>query len=208
MAINIPDLPAASCRWFIACGKLARSETTAIEWLKKHEGYQIAKCRSHGQRVWIRSIFGRQVSGHCHIDVATRDVFDPERPPKATRSWVAVRKQLKQLIELRPKAVIEAEGHYDIPIDELPEMIKFTTMLFNSDKDGVAVKMSAGRLAVSGTPIYAITWILDEEEKAKTARVRIEARVATRIDEGYLVRIFDLLKTGLDSFIASGVPRG
>ena len=157
MAIEIPDLHGASCIWFIACGRIDSEETEAAQWIKQHLGDErhqvkmIAKTTSSRKPLWVRSILaGESTPMHFHLDFATQALFTKSKPPITDTTWPAIQALIRPLLDMKPKAVIETEGHYEIPVKGLPASIAMTKTVVDGVKDGVGVKLTAGRMSVSG----------------------------------------------------------
>lgn len=204
MTIKLPDLSQASCRHLIFCGVLDDEEKTPIQWVKKNAKVEIARTKSHGYNVYTRAILGKTpVDGHCHLDIAMKDYFGNGEPPKASTTWAEMQRLFDPLIGT--KLVVEYEGVFAIPCEKLPTVVKLAG-LFDVTQGGVGIKLTGGRLSVTGAPIYAITWCADDDDETN-ALVRLEARLEVRLDENCMLAAFDLLRNGFQSFIESGVFR-
>ena len=205
MLISLPDLSQSSCRSFGVCGSLKDSEKAGIKWIKKIEGRFVTRTRVNRQTAFINAVFGQaHFDGHCHLEVATRAYFR-KTPKKDTATWEEIQEKFDPLSGKQFSAHIV--GEYVLPVDRLPTIIKMTRE-FDVVQDGVSIKMNGGRLKVTGTPIYAISWGLFKESEKEIAAIQLEARAGIEINENYMVRAFELLHGGFVSFIESGVPSG
>ncbi len=201
--MKLPRLFETSCRHLLACGVLDDDETDAIKWVGKNSYHECAKVKVGGKNTYIRFILGgAPFEGHCHLEVATKEYFGSGNTPPQTKKWKEIQDKLAQLLD--KQITFRVSGLYTIPIEKLPTIIK-TTRNFDVVQDGVSIKMTDGRLRVTGAPINSISWALPDNE---IALITLEAGIETQLNEDFLVLMFGLLQDGFQSFIESGVPHG
>lgn len=207
MQLRLPNLVADSCSMFWTCGKVKTEDKTLLKRLAEHPEWMVAHTKVANRTFYLRAHFGGKHGKHCHIELATADFFPKGKQPKGTHTKADIQEVLALLKD--EKIDVELEGAFSLPTLKLPPVITLTADVLKSKQDGVSIRMASGKIHITGTPVYAITWFLGNDEDKDddgNSLIRLEARVETTINDAYIVDLFSMLKSAFQSFVKSGVP--
>jgi hypothetical protein len=200
MPLELPNLVEASCRVFSACGEVKTTSKNSKKALGKNAEWMTARATTGGKVAFVRASFGSKTGKHCHIDFAIGDSFRRGKRPKVTHTKEAIDEVISKLeghsIE------VEATGWFYLPVDDLSPAIKFAAEIIDTEQDDVSIKMTSGKLTVSGTPVNTIEWHLTGDG---SVAICIQARTEAIVNDSYLPRLFSILTVALRSFVRSEV---
>jgi hypothetical protein len=190
---------------FMTCGQLKTDDKKLLQWLTaQKKEWMIVRVKVAGRTAFLRAGFGGKSGRHCHVDLAMADFFPKGQHPEPTHSKTDIQEVLDRLYG--EAADFEVEAHFTHPKSELPRIIHFTNNMFKYNEDGVSIKMTGGKLSITGTPVYSITWALGDEDEDEEALLRFEAHTDATLDDSYMTHLFSLMNSAFRSFIRSGVP--
>ncbi|HQU45097.1 MAG TPA: hypothetical protein PK867_19945 [Pirellulales bacterium] len=165
-----------------------------MQWLKsRRDGWRIARTKTTGTSVFIRSRIGSPVTEHVHVELVPRDQF--ASAPKTNATLSEIRAELEPLMG-QPVSV-DVESTFLLPAKRLPPFIRSRLVKIETES-GVSITSRGGKLAVEGGPLYMITWSLRGENDAS---VLLEAAYDWKISDRYLEDLLLFMDTTFKALI-------
>jgi hypothetical protein len=179
MAIKLPNVSAAGALRFITCSRVKASGKIVRESLKQRRSL-IFTYRVSGRDFFGRLITGG-VTGHFHVECAAPESFAEAFKPKPN-STVKEFEAIADAI-IGCDATIRSIGFFQVPLSDLSKTGVIRTLSAETTAAGMSVKLTAGTLKLSGSPIDRIEWKLQEDD---SIRIGLENVSPIRISENYL----------------------
>lgn len=200
MGLAVPSLTGAGCVFLTACSEVETDDPTVLDVLRGGDWFA-SRIGPETDIRYVRVGFGQATGKHLHIDVVSQAYFE-SRGYETDKTQDDLDRALAPL--LGSGVDLTVEGEFDVPLNnDLPAVIEMTRQI-TVDHAGVRIKMTGGRLSVTGAPVKVISWRVSEARRQ--VRITLEANKKTIINESYLVDALAVVKTALDAFIREGVP--
>jgi hypothetical protein len=179
MAIKLPNVSAAGALRLITCSRVKAPGKAVREALKQRRSL-IFPYRVSGRDFFGRLITGG-VTGHFHFECAAPESFAEAFKPKPNSTV----KEFEAIADtvIGCDAAVRAICFFQVPISALSKTGVIRTLSAETTAAGVSVKLTAGTLTLSGSPIDRVEWKLQEDD---LIRIGLESVSSIRISENYL----------------------
>ncbi|MGQ0637430.1 MAG: hypothetical protein ACT4QC_22720 [Planctomycetaceae bacterium] len=198
MPIKLPAIQRSACTFFTACGEIETSDRRIVEFVKRQKpGWRYFQFRSVSVRLGV----GQDSTDkklHCHVDVVDSKWHSGDKPGRNSRP-----SELHEIFHRLRGAEIQLDlrAWFDTPTIALPPIIQ-NMRGSEVTQGGVSVKVTGGRLSITGAPVKSIQWSMDEAGDNVT--LLIESGLHARVTDSYLVDAFESMKLAFDAFVVKG----
>jgi hypothetical protein len=200
MPIKLPNLAENEAIRLIACGSIGGKQKSFRRWLNQRRAlissYEVGK-----HTYFVRCATGG-FSGHFHLECAAPKAFVSQ--PKRTASRKDIDAVTDKVLGL--PITVRVSCYFLVPIASLAATGIIRTLSADTTSAGVSMKLTAGTLALSGSPIQNIRWELEEDGAlVKIGVVTIRKRI---LAEDYLVEAHEWSRSLFDVMImAQGIRK-
>lgn len=197
MPIKLPDFQDTRCLAVGTCGAL---ETDEKEFLKTiaamKDNIFVASYRIGKSPAYVRIVLGGTSPKFVQIDVYKREAFGKVLP-KVTHK----RKDIEMILDkfMGKRISTSAFGRFILPVAELPEGGLIRSTFFGTKQGDLSITVSRAEFTIKGAPIRGLTWQF--AEKGASIRIDLDARVATKISQDYMIEQLRLLDSGFRLFV-------
>ncbi|HEV2803361.1 MAG TPA: hypothetical protein VGW57_00385 [Chthoniobacterales bacterium] len=200
MPIKLPNLAETDTIRLIACGSIEAKQKSLRTWLNQRRAL-ISSYKVANRAYFVRCATGG-FSGHFHLECAAPGAFT-SRPKANTR--------LKDIDALSEKVLglpikVRLTCYFLVPIASLGATGIIRTLSADTTAAGVSMKLTAGTLALSGSPIQSVRWELEDD--ARLVRIAVVTLRKRILAEDYLIEAQQWSRSLFDVMImARGVSR-
>jgi hypothetical protein len=196
MAIKLPNLSGAGAHRLIACARIKKSDKSVQQLLKERRSL-IFPYTASGRNFFGRLITGGFV-GHFHVECATPEYFPAGMKPKPN----ATLKEFEAIAEpvMGCDAGIRIKCFFEVPLAALSKTGVIQTLSAETIAAGVSVKLTAGTLTLSGSPIHRVEWRLENDERI---RIGLDSLRTQQITQDYLNELLAWSRSLFDVIILS-----
>jgi hypothetical protein len=193
MPIKLPNLAENQAIRLIACGSIEGKEKSLRNWLNQRRA-MISSYTAGKHTYFVRCATGG-FSGHFHLECASPKafVFQPKR--------TATRKDIDAVTQrvLGLPITVRVSCYFVVPIASLAATGIIRTLSADTTAAGVSMKLTAGTLALTGSPIQNIRWELEDDASfVKIGVVSIRKRI---LAEDYLLEAHQWSRSLFDVMI-------
>jgi hypothetical protein len=194
MAIKLPNLSAAGALRLIVCARVKRPGKIVQESLKQRRSLIFTYSVSG------RNFFGRLITGgfpgHFHVECASPESFAEASKPKPNSTVQEFQAIADPVVGCDAGA--QARCFFEVPISDLSKTGVIRTLSAETTAAGVSVKLTAGTLAFSGSPIDRVEWKIQADD---SIRIGLESVSSVKITENYLDDLLNETRSLFDVII-------
>ena len=196
MPIKFPNLANAGAFHLVACARIKTSTKSVQESLRERQSLIFP------YTVSARSFFARLITGgvpgHFHVECVAPEFFGERGKPKPNSTLSDFEAIAKPIIGC--DARVRVKCLFKVPISSLSKTGVIRTLSAETTAAGVSVKLTAGTLSLSGSPIDKVEWTLEDGE---LIRIGLDSLHSQRITETYLDDLLNESRSLFDVIILS-----
>lgn len=199
MSIKLPNLAEHEAIRLITCGRIDEKSKSFLQWL--NEDRELVSSYKIGDNAYFVRCGTGGFSGHFHLECASSSALGSR--PKSTARKKAIDAVVDKILGLPITARVTC--YFLVPVSSLAETGIIRTLSASTTAAGVSMKLTAGTLALSGSPIQTIRWELQKGDSLiKIGIVSIRKRI---LAADYLVEAQAWSRSLFDVMILSGAKQ-
>ena len=183
MPIKLPPFTDTQCVSLTVCGEV-RSEDPRILVSLKEQRTLIASYDAAGKKAHVRVHTGGVKGRHLHIDCVLSSYFAQSKQPAESNTLEDVLKFLSQFEG--SEIDVGIAGSFELDLEALPERGIIRSLSREERTGDIAIRLTGGRLSVTGAPIDTLRWTLTDDERR--ILVCVHGNHSEHLDDGYLLR--------------------
>jgi hypothetical protein len=200
MALKIPRFKETACQIITVCGMIEKNQKHPLADLMKDRDELVASIRIAQKPGFLRLMAGSKKGLHLHVDCVLQEFFSRRHVPKVT----CKKKDITDILAKMEGIAIDAglAAGFKIITGQLPEKGLINSFATEQKTADMSMKLTGGTLKIEGAPVKRLVWTLGKD----SVRVRLEAERKERVDDAYVSRCFDWMKTQFDLFVLGKAP--
>ena len=194
MPIILPDLTTSGLLRLGVCGRIVEPDKSLAKWLEERRSLICTYTLSH-KKYFARVITGG-VKGHFHVESASSTFFPRQPNTNAQRKdWDVTTDKV-----IGAQVIARIRSWFEVPLTSLAQNGVIRTLSQPTSAAGASLKLTAGTLTLSGSPIDRVEWELRDKQRI---RVAIDSVRTVTIDENYLVEMQKWSRALFDATVLS-----
>lgn len=146
---------------------------------------------------WIRLVVQAPGGSHLHLHVEiSREEMDRIFQVVDLRDLLGV---IENFMGTQVYGSVTAK--YSVPIERLPRRGILCSLLgISAEACGSEMILTGATMDIEGDPFNRLVWQVDDENEDKVS-VTLEADAEFEVEEGYLVKLSQVMREGVDCFV-------
>ena len=173
MSPEIPDFGGTPCRDLTVCAHIEDIEDVDVATRRRLQRYEDGELVVHIKQKHCFAVVdtGGRTDNHFHVDLYAEPAFDDAPKPTGSVRDFGGRFKIIEGHQIR----VDSDATFVVTVDRLPPIVLKT--MVSTQAGDVEIKVTGGRLSVTGAHVSRITWWLHSNESEAAVRIHTQSNV-------------------------------